>query len=203
MAGTYRGRTDWTRSSLVFDVRLLAFAVVSFLHPGVRSSREFVILSRPSCPSLICRISTSPVGATLADFELAYAENRGEFNKALGYATESPESQRQSVIAEVAKLLGPDSFRMERGRLSGMSLDAIKQRRDQIKLKQQLNPHSAQDIREGLAEFRAQQRPSQKVLPAEWTKVRLMDPSTSAYAIKHLIRVYGATAVNNRLMNRG
>lgn len=137
---------------------------------------------------------------TLYDFELAYAENCTEFEKAL--ATLPPQVQREKVITEIAQLLSSESLRAERGRLSGMSLEALKQRREQIKLKQQLEPHSAQEIRQGLAEYRASQRPGEKVLPSEWTKSRLMDPSTSSLAIKYLIRVYGTSAVNNRLMGR-
>ena len=140
---------------------------------------------------------------TLADFELARSENPSEFRKAFGYVSEPVEDQRESVINQIAKLLSPESFRAGRGRLSGMSLEALRQRREQIKLKQQLQPYSAQDIREGLAEYRASQRPGEKVLPAEWTRERLTSRETSSYALKHLIRVYGASAVNNRLMGRG
>lgn len=137
---------------------------------------------------------------TLSDFEFARSENPAEFRKAFGYGLTQPvEVQRQSVVADIAALLSPESFRAERGRLRGMNLEALKARRDEIRLKQQLQPHSAQEIREGLKTLRPQ--PGQREpLPEEWDRDRLM--KASSHALKFLISRYGATQVNNRLSGK-
>ena len=136
---------------------------------------------------------------TLADFELARSENPSEFRKALGYVSEPVEDQRESVVNDIAKLMSPDSFSAERGKLTGMSLDALKQRRDQIKLKRQLQPYTAKEIQEGLKMVRPQ--PGRESLPSSWTKDKLM--GASSYALKFLISRYGCEAVNRRLDGRG
>ena len=112
------------------------------------------------------------------------------------------DKQRNDLVNEIAELLSPESFRAERIRLSGMSKEALEQRLNQIRLTQRLQPHTAAEIREGLKVLRAEQR-HEPILPTEWSKERLMSKETSSHALKFLIRRYGVTAVNNRLLGRG
>jgi hypothetical protein len=124
------------------------------------------------------------------------------------------DAQRNALINEIAQLLrSPNgdgcggryddfSLQNEKRRMSSWSKEALEQRLNQVRLAQRLQTHTAAEIREGLKVLRAEER-REPVLPAEWTKERLMDKSTSSHALKFLIRKYGAKVVNDRLMGRG
>jgi hypothetical protein len=121
--------------------------------------------------------------------------------------------QRNALINEIAQLLrSPNgdglggryddfSLQNEKRRMSSWSKEALEARLNQVRLAQRLQTHTAAEIREGLKVLRAEEW-REPVLPAEWTKERLMDKSTSSHALKFLIRKYGAAAVNNRLLGR-
>lgn len=122
--------------------------------------------------------------------------------------------QRNALINEIAELLRSpngdgrggryDDFSLanEKRRMASWDKEALEARLKQVRLAQNLSTHTAAEIKEGLKVLRAQQR-HEPVLPAEWTRERLMDKSTSSHALKFLIRQYGVTALNNRLSGRG
>ena len=120
------------------------------------------------------------------------------------------ERQKADLINEIADLLlGPNG--VERGgkydvnlrkSMASWSKEALEARLAQVRLSQNLSKHTSGEIREGLKVLRAQER-HEPVLPAEWTKERLMSKETSSHALKFLIRKYGVAAVNARLLGRG
>lgn len=79
--------------------------------------------------------------------------------------------------------------------------------RDELRERLSVEIRNSELLGKSVVELKAdlaasRQQPEQKILPAEWTKARLTDPSTSSETLKSLIRRWGIEAVNDRLLGR-
>lgn len=194
---------DWHNSALQ--------AVNAFLsnHPNLHiGDANRTMLVQRTCEFM--GIEPGEVQITVNDIEMTFDANGSYFRKALAWV--KPEEQRENLINEVCALLrSPDGtgkggrysdadLRNERIRMSTLTIDKIIARLEEIKLKQALQPKSAQEIRQGLAEFRASQQPGRVALPPEITAQVIRRASVEQ--IKFWNRKHGAEAVNDRLFGR-
>jgi hypothetical protein len=92
------------------------------------------------------------------------------------------------------------SVSTERKKMSFWTVEQLRSRLNEIIEKQRLQKLSSGQIRQELQASRPQ--PTRVVLPAEYTKERLMDRNFPTSEFKNLIRTFGADACNDRLNGR-
>jgi hypothetical protein len=203
--------TDAARSQQIAEWQAStrrALDAIYIQHPGLaRNTANDRLIVEMICRFLGVETSDCPMIAP-GDFTLAMRANYEEFTKNLVWV--KSEEQKTDLINEVLDLLrSPDGtgrggkfsdfdLKNERTKLSYQTVEQIIKRRDEILLKQSLQTHSAQEIREAIQELRAEQAPS-NALPVEMTAHML---KRDVSLLKKWIRIKGVDAVNDRLMGR-